>query len=102
MAFQFYTNMQRRGDGQVYADLHKTDEKIYFDVPAAEHAVSLDVATASHRHVVPLVALTEGEYNSLVALYEAVEKLVKAKGRFHTEKNYQTLVEAFNKVEYSK
>lgn len=30
MAFEFYVNMQKRKDGKVYADLHKTDHTIYF------------------------------------------------------------------------
>jgi hypothetical protein len=34
----------------------------------------------------------------LLALRDAVEKLIKAKGRFHTEQNYAALVAAFDKV----
>lgn len=32
-------------------------------------------------------------------LYAAVEKLIKAKGRFHAEQNYKALVEAFAAIE---
>jgi len=35
----------------------------------------------------------------LLALKDAVAKLIKAKGRFHTEQNYAALVAAFDKLE---
>lgn len=66
MAYEFYVNMQKRGDGKVYADLHKTDEKIYFTPEEAQAAVDADPLLAPHRHVVRLVALTSDDYGTLV------------------------------------
>ena len=66
MAYLFYANMQKRGDGKVYSDLHKTDGKIYFDEIDAQRAITLDAEIAKHRHVVPMVAMTEAEYDELV------------------------------------
>lgn len=66
MAYQFFVNMQKRGDGKVYADLHKTDAVIYFDEDAAQVAINKDPKIAPYRHVVEMVALTADEYNELV------------------------------------
>lgn len=56
MSFCFYVNMQKRGDGKVYADLHKTDERIYFTPEEAQAAIDADPELAPYRHVVCLVA----------------------------------------------
>lgn len=66
MAYQFFVNMQKRGDGKIYADLHKTDEVIYFDENEARAAINKDPEIAPYRHVVEMVALTIDEYNELV------------------------------------
>ena len=39
MSFLIYVNMQKRGDGKVYADMHKTDERIYFTPEEAQAAI---------------------------------------------------------------
>lgn len=52
----FYVNMQKRGDGKVYADLHKTDERIYFTREEAQAAIDADPTLAPYRHVVEMVA----------------------------------------------
>lgn len=52
--FEFYVNMQKRGDGKVYVDLHKTDERIYFTEEDAKDSIPLSLIP--HRHVVKLVA----------------------------------------------
>lgn len=67
MAYQFYVNMQKRGDGKVYADLHKTDGHIYFDEVEPKLAILLDAEIADHRHVVEMVAMTAAEYDELIA-----------------------------------
>lgn len=54
--FEFFVNMQKRGDGKVYADLHKTDHIIYFTPEDAQAAIDADPVLKPHRHVVRLVA----------------------------------------------
>lgn len=54
--FEFFVNMQKRGDGKVYADLHKTDHIIYFTPEEAQAAIDSDQILKPHRHVVRLVA----------------------------------------------
>ena len=50
-----------------------------------------DVAAWNRRATLPAAQPTE-------ALYAAVGKLIKAKGRFHTEQNYVALVAAYDAV----
>jgi len=52
----FYVVMQKRGDGKVYADLHKCLPHIFFTREDAEEARQADPELANHRHVVELVA----------------------------------------------
>lgn len=59
--FAFYVNMQKRGDGIVYADLHKTDGRIYFTEEAAQAAIDADPELSRFRHVVQLVAVLPEE-----------------------------------------
>ena len=66
MSYLIYVNMQKRSNGKVYADMHKTDERIYFFPEDAQSAIESDPATAPYRHVVPIVCLTEEEYQELV------------------------------------
>lgn len=54
--YTFYVNMQKRKDGKVHADLHKTDERIYFTRDAAQAAIDADPDLKPYRHVVELVA----------------------------------------------
>lgn len=55
MSFLIYVNMQKRGDGKVYADMHKTDERIYFTPEDAQAAIDADPELAKYRRVVPIV-----------------------------------------------
>ncbi len=57
MSYEFYTNMQKRRDGRVYEDLHKTDRRIYFTAEEAQAAIDADPNTAQFRHVVKLIAV---------------------------------------------
>lgn len=66
MSFLFYVNMQKRGDGKVYADLHKTDGHIYYDPEEAQAAIDADPELAPHRHVVAIVGMLESEYEELL------------------------------------
>lgn len=66
MSFLFYVNMQKRGDGKVYADLHKTDEHIYYTPQGAQAAIDADPELAAGRHVVPIVGVLESEYEELI------------------------------------
>ncbi len=55
MSYLIYVNMQKRSDGKVYADLHKTDERIYFTRQDAQEAIDADPELAKYRHVVQIV-----------------------------------------------
>ena len=65
MAYLIYTNMQKRR-GQIYADMHKTDERIYFTKEEAQAAIDADPEIAPYRHVVPIVCMTQDEYQQLI------------------------------------
>lgn len=54
----FYVVMQKRRDGRVYADLHKTTERIYLTPDDARAALDADPELRPYRHVVELVAVT--------------------------------------------
>ena len=55
--YRFFVNMQKRGDGLVYADLHKSDNYIYFSAEDAQAAIDKDPELKPHRHVVELLAM---------------------------------------------
>lgn len=59
--YEFFVNMQKRGDGKVYADLHKTDHRIYFTQEEAQAAIDADPELARYRHVVKLIAALPNE-----------------------------------------
>lgn len=59
--YTFYVNMQKRGDGKVYADLHKTDGVIYYTPEDAQAAIDADPELKPYRHVVELVAVLPGD-----------------------------------------
>ena len=55
MSFLVYVNMQKRSDGKVYPDMHKTDERVYFTPEDAQRAIDADPRLAPHRHVVGIL-----------------------------------------------
>ena len=55
MSTLVFVNMQKRGDGNVYADLHKTDGRIYFSRQEAQAAIDADPDLKPHRHVIAIV-----------------------------------------------
>ena len=61
MSFLVYVNMQKRTDGKVYPDMHKTDGKIYFTPEEAENAILSDPALAHTRHVVAIECMVYEE-----------------------------------------
>lgn len=63
--YEFYVNMQKRADGKVYSDLHKTDEKIYFTPQEAQAVIDADQELKKYRHVVKLIAMTEEDLKYL-------------------------------------
>ena len=65
MSTTFYVIMQKRRDGKVYADLHKTDQHFYLDEQEALRAWAKDPVYRQHFHVVELVAVTVGEWDEL-------------------------------------
>ena len=59
---EFYVIMQKRQDGKIYADLHKTNQIIYLTKEDAEEDLKHDVDD-SYRHIVRLIACLEEELN---------------------------------------
>ena len=60
---EFFVIMQKRDDGKVYADLHKSCETVYLTKEDAE--VAYDRETTGFRnsfHIVRLIAYTEEEH----------------------------------------
>ncbi len=52
----FYVVMQKRRDGEIYVDLHKTTEKIYLLYEDAEEALNELGVLKEYNHIVKLVA----------------------------------------------
>jgi len=52
----FYVVMQKRRDGEIYVDLHKTTEKIYLLEEDAEYALNELGFIKEHCHIVKLIA----------------------------------------------
>jgi hypothetical protein len=68
VATEFYVIMQKRGDGKVYTDLHKTDEHMYLVESDAEAALVAKGDLAVHFHVVPMVAMLKEDWQRLAEL----------------------------------
>lgn len=68
MAYEFFVVMQKREDGKVYADLHKTDERMYPIESEADDALArMDESLRGHFHKVRMVGvLAEKWYNAPV------------------------------------
>jgi hypothetical protein len=59
---EFYVIMQKRRDGHVYVDLHKTNQIIYLTLKDAEEAFDeMDYKLKPHFHIVNLVASLNSE-----------------------------------------
>lgn len=78
MSTTFYAIMQKRRDGMVYADLHKTDHRFYLTPEDAQWALEKDTANPEYFHVVELVAMTVEDWNELMKEGAAVTKLEEA------------------------
>jgi hypothetical protein len=61
---EFYVIMQKRQDGKVYADLHKTNQIIYLTKEDAEEDLKHDTYD-SYRHIVKLIACLDEEIKEL-------------------------------------
>ena len=66
MSHTFYVIMQKRKDGGVYADLHKTDGSFFLDKDEANRVRESDPIYREHFHVVELVAMTVEEWFDLI------------------------------------
>jgi hypothetical protein len=77
---EFFVIMQKRGDGKVYADLHKSIDKIYLTEEDAREAfqskVQWDLWGAFH--IVRLFACTEEEMAEVNKVFQTVLELSKA------------------------
>lgn len=54
-----YVVMQKRGDGRIYPDMHKTTERFFLTPEDAQKALETDPELMPYRHIVPMVAMTE-------------------------------------------
>jgi hypothetical protein len=70
MSTTFYVVMQKRGDGFIYADLHKCLPEMFLTIEEAEAALNADPELAPHRHVVELVAAKHAEWDELQDLLD--------------------------------
>lgn len=66
MAYEVYVIMQKRKDGIIYADMHKTTEKFYFNFEDAENVRLHDEILEKHFHTVKIVCMTAKEYDAEV------------------------------------
>lgn len=66
MSHTFYVVMQKRTDGKVYADLHKTDGRFYLTEEDAQWALEKDTPNPEYFHVVELVAETFEDWDALM------------------------------------
>jgi hypothetical protein len=76
---EFFVIMQKRNDGKVYADLHKSCEKVYLTREDAE--VAYDKETTAFRNsfrIVRLFACTEEEIAEVNKVFQTVLELSKA------------------------
>jgi len=62
MAYEFYVVMQKRSDGKVYADLHKTDERMYLLEEDADASLVAMGDLAKHFHKVKIVGVLADEW----------------------------------------
>ena len=75
---EFFVIMQKRSDGKVYADLHKSCQIVYLTKEDAE--VAYDKETTAFRnsfHIVPLFACTEEEMAEVNKVFQTVLQLSK-------------------------
>ena len=66
MSTTFYVIMQKRKDGKVYADLHKTDGRFYLTEGEAKRALRTDTPNPEYFHVVELIAMTVQDWDELL------------------------------------
>lgn len=64
MSTSFWVIMQKRGDGKVYADLHKANEKMYLIEEDAHAALKTYGDLEQNFHVVEIVGMTKEEWLS--------------------------------------
>jgi len=62
---EFYVIMQKRQDGKVYADLHKTNQHIYLTLEDAEDEFNKSEHYKEYCHIVKLIACLEDEIKEL-------------------------------------
>jgi hypothetical protein len=75
---EFFVIMQKRNDGKVYADLHKSCQTVYLAKEDAE--VAYDKETTAFRnsfHIVRLFACTEEEMAEVDKVFQTVLQLSK-------------------------
>lgn len=62
MATEFFVVMEKRNDGQAFADLHKTDGRFYLTREEADAALQNKGELSRYFQVESLISLTPSEY----------------------------------------
>ena len=62
---EFYVIMQKRQDGKVYADLHKTNQVIYLTIEDAYEEWNNTEHYKEYYHIVKLIACLDGELKEI-------------------------------------
>ena len=77
---EFFVIMQKRDDGKVYADLHKSIDKVYLTEEDARKAFHAEGQWELRRafHIVRLFACTEEEMAEVNKVFQTVLELSKA------------------------
>jgi hypothetical protein len=63
-ATEFFVVMQKRGDGKIYPDLHKTDERLYLLEEDATVALEEKGDLSKHFHKIRMVGVLADEWGS--------------------------------------
>lgn len=79
--YRFFVVMQKRTDGKLYDDLHKTDEKIYLNRADAEKAVQAMGTMSEYFQIVEMVAVTREEWTESEKELDKIENELKELGR---------------------
>ena len=88
---EFYTIMQKRQDGKVYADLHKTNQHIYLTIEDAEDEFNNSEHYKQYCHIVKLIACLDGELKEIKDQLDYLEQRAFDKEDF----DYQTYIEDY-------
>ena len=88
---EFYVIMQKRQDGKVYADLHKTNQHIYLTIEDAEDEFNNSEHYKQYCHIVKLIGWLDEELKEIKEQLDYLEQRAFDKEDF----DYQTYIEDY-------